>query len=475
MMKSVSLRVSSFLGAALRKGMQPGGFTKLFSCLCVFVLLGAAAPVVNWSKLEKDKKAPSDYGYGPGKSIGIPRPKVVLGQVPPSPKTAAPNTAPNRAAAPGAAAPAAAPNGGGVGGFFGPAFPWPIIPLHVALLPDGRVLSYGTDQMGNQGAQMIYDLWDPTVGNGSNAHTVMPNNTTTDIFCSAVSLLASGNALIVGGDLTVSGVRNYSINKVEIFSPTQNTLIKSRQMTYPRWYPSMTTLPNGDKLVLGGTVNNNATPNVGEPTPEAYSATYGWRTLPGISIDQTQWYYPRGFVGFDGAVYVLQQNGIIFRLTTDYAGTMTDTGSRLDPDDNTLPSVMSLDANGNPFSVLMARYGGEAQVVDISKNPPVVTRVGNLNYTRSTGHLTLLPDGEVLATGGSTNFNDLTTAVYQSELYNRLTGTWTLGATAAIPRLYHSSALLLTDGSVLTGGGGAPGPVNECNAASHYHHSVSLT
>src|ERR1700680_1837865 len=131
MMKSVRLRVSSFLGAALRKGMQPGGFTKLVLCLCVSVLLGAAAPVVNWSTLEKDKKAPSDYGYGPGKSIGIPRPQVGLGQVPPTPKPTAPTrpAAPNRAAAPmGAAAPAAAPNGGGVGGFFGPAFPWPIIP-----------------------------------------------------------------------------------------------------------------------------------------------------------------------------------------------------------------------------------------------------------------------------------------------------------------------------------------------------------
>ena len=469
MMKSVRLRVSSFLGAALRKGMQPGGFTKLFLCLCVFVLLGAAAPVVNWFTLEKDKKAPRDDGYGPDKGIGPPRLKWILGQVPPSPKTAAPNTAPNRAAAPiGATAPAAAPNGGGVGGFFGPAFPWPIIPLHVALLPDGRVLSYGTDQMGNQGAQMIYDVWDPTVGNGSNAHTVMPNNTTTDIFCSAVSLLASGKALIVGGDLTVNGVRNYSQNNVEIFNPRQNILRAAGQMTYPRWYPSITTLPNGDKLVLGGTVNNNATPEVGVPTPEVYSATHGWRTLPGISIAPTEWYYPRGFVGFDGAVYVLQENGKIFRLTTDYAGTMTNTGSRLDADDNTFPSVMSLDANGNPFSVLMARYNGEAQVVNISKNPPVVTRVGNLNYTRSTGQLTLLPDGEVFANGGSTNFNDLNTAVYQSELYNRLTGTWTLGATAAIPRLYHNSSLLLPDGSVLTAGGGAPGPVNELNAEIYY-------
>ena len=85
-MKSVRLRVSSFLGAALRKGMQPGGFTKLFLCLCVFVLLGAAAPVVNWFTLEKDKKAPSDYGYGPDKPIGIPRPKVVLAKSHPARK-----------------------------------------------------------------------------------------------------------------------------------------------------------------------------------------------------------------------------------------------------------------------------------------------------------------------------------------------------------------------------------------------------
>src|ERR1700738_3090911 len=79
---------------------------------------------------------------------------------------------------------------------------------------------------GFRGQRSFYDVWNPTVGTGSNAHTVLPNNTTTDLFCSAVSLLASGNALIVGGDLTVNGVRNYSTNKVEIFSPTQNTLIK---------------------------------------------------------------------------------------------------------------------------------------------------------------------------------------------------------------------------------------------------------
>jgi hypothetical protein len=77
-MPSVRLRVSSLI--ALRNG-KLGGFAKLILCPCVFVLLGAAVPIVNWSIREKDRKAPSDYGYGPGKPIGVPKPKFILGQV----------------------------------------------------------------------------------------------------------------------------------------------------------------------------------------------------------------------------------------------------------------------------------------------------------------------------------------------------------------------------------------------------------
>src|SRR6202011_5508950 len=110
----------------------------------------------------------------------------------------------------------AAPASVGALGVFGPPFPWPIIPLHIALLPDGRVLSFGTDQTGQQGAQLIYDVWDPKLGYGANAHTVLPNTTSTDIFCGAATLLGSGflqgsngsgNLLVTGGDLTVAGVR----------------------------------------------------------------------------------------------------------------------------------------------------------------------------------------------------------------------------------------------------------------------------
>ncbi|MGB8899874.1 MAG: galactose oxidase-like domain-containing protein [Methylocella sp.] len=413
-------------------------------------------------RLEKDRWAPVDYGFGPGAGIGPARPNLVLGQTPAIPKSIR--------AVPKAVL-GTAPIGGGAGGFFGPSVTWPIIPLHMALLPDGRVLNYGTGETGAQGAQFIYDVWDPCLGNGINAHNILPNGTSTDIFCSAASLIGEGPAvptsltskmLITGGDLTVSGLRNYSNSVVNVFSPGNNTLTASGTMTYPRWYPSIISLRNGDKLVLGGEIS----PGVGEPTPEVYHPASGWRTLPGISIgDETfpYWYYPRGFLGPDGGVTLLQHNGKIFKITTTGAGTIQDTGSLMAPGMVSYPSVMFA-----PFKVLTVRAGQRAQIVDISTSPPLVTNAANLNYDRIWGNATLLPDGEILVTGGSGVDDALTSVVYQAEIFNPVSGTWTLGASAAIPRLYHSAALLLPDGSVLTGGGGAPGPVNELNAEIYY-------
>ena len=53
---------------------------------------------------------------------------------------------------------------------------------------------------------------------------------------------------------------------------------------------------------------------------------------------------------------------------------------------------------------------------------------------------------------------------YTPELWDPETGTWTTLAPAKKHRLYHSAAVLLPDGRVLTGGGGAPGPSNNLDA-----------
>jgi hypothetical protein len=142
---------------------------------------------------------------------------------------------------------------------------------------------------------------------------------------------------------------------------------------------------------------------------------------------------------------------------------MTDTGARLAPGVYYYPDVMY-----GPFKVLSMRGNRVVQSVDLSTNPPVVTNLSNLGKNRVWANATVLADGGVLITGGSGVDNQSTDVDYQAIYINPWSGGSRLAASAAIPRLYHSATLLLPDGSVLTGGGGAPGPVNELNAEIYY-------
>ncbi|RYZ49882.1 MAG: hypothetical protein EOP07_23795, partial [Proteobacteria bacterium] len=98
-------------------------------------------------------------------------------------------------------------------GKWGPAVDWPIMPIHSILMPNGKVLSYGTDSRGIQGAQLNYDLWTPSKGTGADSHQTLPNTFKTDIFCgSPIILPQSGDALLPGGDMRESPNTNAGID-----------------------------------------------------------------------------------------------------------------------------------------------------------------------------------------------------------------------------------------------------------------------
>lgn len=363
------------------------------------------------------------------------------------------------------AAPGVVPFGGPAAntqGVFGPTIPWPIIPIHEVLLPDGRVMSYGSTPTGTQGAGLSYDVWMPALGTDTTSHFVLQNTTATDIFCSGQSMMwATGETLITGGNLTGNGFTNLSINSTTIFSPTKNTIRSSATMQYPRWYSSVVPLPSGEMLVLGGRLNATTA----AITPEVYNAVTGWRTLSGATsatafANST---YPRGFVGPDGRIYITTPDGRQYDMTTNGTGTVTTVGSVLPPGDAAFPSVMFA-----PGKILSVRRNSIAGVIDINGPAPVWTLTGSIDQTRIWSSGTVMADGKVLVTGGSLTANTLTGAAYQTETWDPATGIWTAGAVAAHARLYHSNALLLSDGSVLTGGGGAPGPVRNLNAEIYY-------
>jgi hypothetical protein len=90
-----------------------------------------------------------------------------------------------------------------------------------------------------------------------------------------------------------------------------------------------------------------------------------------------------------------------------------------------------------------------------------------MSFRRRQHNATLLPDGTILVTGGTqggggidNGFNDLTPGepVHEAELWDPVTETWTVLAAESMDRCYHSTAILLPDGTVLSAGGGEYNP-----------------
>ena len=100
---------------------------------------------------------------------------------------------------------------------------------------------------------------------------------------------------------------------------------------------------------------------------------------------------------------------------------------------------------------------------------PQVTALPQAQFGRHWGNATVMADGRVLVSGGSAVNNAATGVAYTTEIFNPAgTGTWTTGPTATRMRLYHSTSLLLPDASVITMGGGTPGPETNLNAEIYF-------
>jgi hypothetical protein len=96
-------------------------------------------------------------------------------------------------------------------------------------------------------------------------------------------------------------------------------------------------------------------------------------------------------------------------------------------------------------------------IVDLKQADPKYQAVGRMCLPRLHLNAVLLPDHTVFVSGGSLQQEDEPLARVQAELYDPSTDTWRLMATAAVPRLYHSTAVLLPDGRIVAAGGNPEG------------------
>src|SRR5262249_5789909 len=111
---------------------------------------------------------------------------------------------------------------------------------------------------------------------------------------------------------------------------------------------------------------------------------------------------------------------------------------------------------GGPWDDGVGNPSTSMYVLDMTQPAPSWQQTSGMAFPRVTHNLTLLADGTVLVTGGSSNANvsDPPSAVYSAELWSPVTHTWTAMAPMVVPRVYHSTALLLPDGRVLEAGSG---------------------
>ena len=329
--------------------------------------------------------------------------------------------------------------------------PLGIIPIHAIVLPDGKVFSFGTTETGMQGAQFVYSLYDPKTG----VEIVLPNTNDTDIFCSNMSLdPVTGNVMIFGGDARgEGGPVNGAVNDVLVFDYANLTLRDATQgeMQYDRWYGSSITLANGEIMVLGGRGGF-------EDVPEVFNANTGWRTLTGVNIN-ISYYYPKMWVTSDGSVVAFTGTGKIYRINTAGIGSSQEIGTVNFPHQNTFPGVMY-----DVDKVAIVGSDAKIYVADLGATTPTFTAVADVLSARRDGGMSVLPDGRVVITGGSTQFNVLSTAVYVTEVWDPATNEVEQVESLALARLYHSTHLLLPDGTVWSAGGGAPGPLTNLNA-----------
>jgi Galactose oxidase-like, Early set domain/Fibronectin type III domain/Glyoxal oxidase N-terminus len=330
-------------------------------------------------------------------------------------------------------------------GQWGPVLTWPIVAVHSVLMHNGKMLQW--------------DGWDtpePTEVYNPAAQTFTTVNAPSSNFCSGNVQLPDGRIMTAGGyGITTTG--NQGLVDTNIFDPATQTWTRVANMHLPRWYPDLVELPDGRYVAISG---NSTSSGAWADTPEVYDPTTNtWTLLSNVSTSQVhEEEYPFSYLAPNGKVFTI--------------GPSEDQSFFLDVNNQTWTPVGSSGiVNGSavmyrPGEILYS--GGAASVInttpaqagsaviDLNSANPSWQPAAPMNYARVYHTLVMLADGRVLAVGGeaTSDQTQVTTGVLPAEIWDPTTGKWTVDASMSAARNYHSTAVLMPDGTVLVAGGG---------------------
>ena len=322
----------------------------------------------------------------------------------------------------------------------------PINPVHAALLHNGKVLIVSGSGNLPTNSNWQAAIFDPATG------TVSTQPITWDMFCNGIVVLPDGRAFINSGTLQYDPFHGHL--KSAIYDPATGQFTDAQNMAHGRWYPTVTNLPDGTLMTFSGLDENGNT----NSTVEIYTVGSGWSPTYGSPF--TPPLYPRmhlipnGKVFYSGSTTSSRYFDPIAHTwssvvaNTNYSGTRTYGTSvllPLTPANNYKPVVMIM-GGGNPST-------NTTELIDLSAATPKWVLGPTMSQPRIEMNATILPNGKVLAVGGSLNDEDTSTASLNADLYDPASNTFSSAGHNAFARLYHSNSLLLPDATVLFIGG----------------------
>ena len=324
--------------------------------------------------------------------------------------------------------------------------------ISATLLHTGQVMIMGDEQFRKTTVTSAY-LYNPA------ANRIRKVITPDEVFCGGMITLADGRMLTIGGTgakIPIGLKANY------LFNPT--TLKWTRQPDTPlgRYYPTIAELPRGRVLIVAGTEADGLTPN---PTVEVYTPPAAGKavgTIKNVGPDHTTGFYPKLFVMPDGKVLdVKGQSSARWDPTNwKFMGRLPQSAG---------PGAAGIFLPGGPLgSNRVLSVGGllHGKAVAATErfdytNPTAGWRLGHpMPQPRAHMNLVQVANGSAYGIGG--NSVGLYGAGQRRTLrYNPKTDTWRGLAVQSVRRAYHSTAVLLPDGRILSagdtgvGGGGA--------------------
>lgn len=328
-------------------------------------------------------------------------------------------------------------------------FPLGGIAIHATLTHVGDVLffQYVEGQAGVDHTSFAA-TWNYLTGVTAQAPFTYPR----DVFCAGNNILPDGRVYIAGGHDHTTGKKQDAVGVAETdtYDPQGRNWTAGPLLSQKRWYPTNIGLPSGRTLTFGGQARAGAASNA---VDEYNPATNTINQLPATATKPLG-LYPRMHVMPNGRVLKTgpsRMSAYFDPATNSWSNAASMLyGARNRGNSILLPGASRVLVIGGQSSSNAAPTA-TTEILDTSATTPKWRYTGSLTYPRVLANTVNLPDGQVLILGGGAQFK-YTNPVTIPELYNPVTEAWTPLAAQQASRMYHSTALLLPDGRVLSAG-----------------------